>query len=680
MLLAGFAYFTTLCPTVYVGDSGELAAASYFLGVPHSPGYPLYCLVGWLFTHAPIGTDIAFRLNIMSAVFACLTVLVLYLIIYHFTRTPYLSFSISLAYAFSPIFWSQAVVAEVYSLNTFLTALSLYFLCRWVEKRRDKWLYWAVGTMGLATANHQLSVLLLPTALYMLWLFGKGFKKPVSFWMILAGLYLLGAMVYLYLPIRASVDPPVNWGDPDTFGKFFSAVFNPASRQVAHGSRWVHFLYALYLWIIQFSPVVPIGENVIPLPIIWLFGIWGIYKGLSTGWRMARIFVFFMLLNLAAILYVSRPSKEELMIVGVYYLPVFLVFAVFMATGIREWLQRIQELFKQSGKAFLSVILVLVIIILVLIPEYQYYQNRDEADRHDDFYARDYATALLNSCPNDTILIVNWDDIFTIWYLQKVEGLRTDVIPVFADFPIGSSAYFWGSWYFDELGREYPEIFEGARLGDDGIMTREDAIDAFVTANLARGRQVYFSFYGLGYDFKRFSFKVFPIGPVYRSGDSPYNLPDLIVAQQAWTNTIANFRNIYSYREHRIIEEDFIISRLSNNLWNTAQVASNLVRELHLGGDKVEWFLLEAIKIDPGNIPATIGLVRLYTEENRYEQSLDLLMSAREVDPYNPDIYMYLARLYELMGDREAAIKSAERVLELDPGHPDAMSFLKQYR
>jgi len=329
IIVAAVAYYLTLCPTVFVGDSGELVTAAYFLGIPHSPGYPLYCLLGWLFAHLPIGDDIAFRLNLMSAVCALGTVIVLYLIIFHFTRMPYLSFSVSLAYAFSPIFWSQAVVAEVYTLNTFLTSLALYFLCKWVEKRTDSWLYLAFFTMGIAVANHQISFLLLPTGIYMLWLFWKGLNKPAKFWVKLAALYIAGLLIYLYLPIRASADPPLNWGNPDNLSRFLSAVFNPAGSQVSGGSRWTHFFYALYLWVVQFSPML-FTESLgpIPIPIIWGFGIWGIYKGLSTGWRMARVFVLFMLLNLATILFLSRPTPQELLIVGVYYLPAFLVYAL----------------------------------------------------------------------------------------------------------------------------------------------------------------------------------------------------------------------------------------------------------------------------------------------------------------------------------------------------------------
>lgn len=669
LLLTAVAYALTICPTVYVGDSGELSAAAYFMGIPHSPGYPLYCLLGWVFSHLPIAGDVAFKMNIMSAFFAWGTVLILYLLIYHFTRTPYLSFSISLAYAFSPIFWSQAVVAEVYSLNTFLTALVLYFLCRWLEKRDDQWLYFAFTTMGLAVANHQLSFLLLPTALYLFWLFRKDMKKPVRFWITLGLLYMIGVLMYLYLPIRAAADPPINWGDPDTLPKFLQAVLKPIGSQTARGSRWDHFLHAFYLWTIQFSPVVWVTDTKLPIPIIWLFGLWGIYKGLSTKWRMARVFVFFILLNLVVILFVSQPSRQELLIVGVYYLPVFLVFAVFMATGIREWILQYLQAFKSTRRPILYG---LVILIIVLIPEYQFYQNRPEADRSNDYYARDYATNLLESCPPNSILMVNWDDIFTIWYLQEVEGIREDIIPVLAELPTQPDTNYWGSWYFEKLLREHPEIFTGTGFKSEIFLTTEDAVNSFVTANLNHGREVYFSFYGVSLNFELFSFLVHPLGGVYRCGTEHYSTADLIIAQQAWNSALDDFRNIYDYKIYRIEEEDFIISRISDNLFYTSQLAINL-------GDRAKaiWFLDKSVKVNNLNLISIITLADFRMQDGNYPEARDLLLAARDLNPGNPDIHILLARLHLEIGQIELARQSLEVVIELDPGNPEARALLE---
>ena len=78
LFLASFgAYIYTMCPTISTGDSGEFCAASVILGLPHSPGYPLYCLLGKIFTLIiPFG-NLAYRVNLISVFFAVLTIVIL---------------------------------------------------------------------------------------------------------------------------------------------------------------------------------------------------------------------------------------------------------------------------------------------------------------------------------------------------------------------------------------------------------------------------------------------------------------------------------------------------------------------------------------------------------------------------------------------------------------------------
>ena len=66
-------YLLTLCPTVYLGDSGELSGAAFSLGVAHPSGYPLYALVGKVFCLIPFGS-VGFRMNLMAALFGVLGV------------------------------------------------------------------------------------------------------------------------------------------------------------------------------------------------------------------------------------------------------------------------------------------------------------------------------------------------------------------------------------------------------------------------------------------------------------------------------------------------------------------------------------------------------------------------------------------------------------------------------
>src|SRR5262245_52135793 len=83
-LLVGFLsfviYLLTLAPTITWRnegvDSGDLAAAVAVGGTPHPPGYPTYLVLGGLFANLPYG-DVAYRLNLLSAVCAALAVMLI---------------------------------------------------------------------------------------------------------------------------------------------------------------------------------------------------------------------------------------------------------------------------------------------------------------------------------------------------------------------------------------------------------------------------------------------------------------------------------------------------------------------------------------------------------------------------------------------------------------------------
>jgi hypothetical protein len=112
-------YLKTLLPGLgFSGDTAKFQFIGKVLGVPHAPGYPLYVILNHFFTLIPI-KSVAFRANLMSAVFSVLTLLVLYFFISLLVKKVEISFFFTLSFAFTYSFWSHAVVAEVYSLNAF---------------------------------------------------------------------------------------------------------------------------------------------------------------------------------------------------------------------------------------------------------------------------------------------------------------------------------------------------------------------------------------------------------------------------------------------------------------------------------------------------------------------------------------------------------------------------------
>jgi asparagine N-glycosylation enzyme membrane subunit Stt3 len=198
-------YVRTLAPTVMWYDMGEFATASYVLGVAHNTGYPLYLLLGKLFTLLPIG-DIAYRVNLMSAFFGAMTVFLLYLIVNHLTLRRSAAFFAALTIAVTSTLWSNATWAVSYDLNAFLTLLILFLLMKWRASGLISNLYLAVLTFGLSLGNHRLILVMLVPLAYSIWLNQRtGLQRLERKQFLLLGLlFLVGFSVNLYLPIRAS--------------------------------------------------------------------------------------------------------------------------------------------------------------------------------------------------------------------------------------------------------------------------------------------------------------------------------------------------------------------------------------------------------------------------------------------------------------------------------------------
>src|SRR5579864_4567686 len=115
-LLAGALYFLTAARDIVVGDSPELITAAATLGVAHPPGYPLFTMLGHLFTLLPFGS-IPFRVNLLSVTCDAFTVGVVYLIGWRFTKSQLAAATAALLLAVTRIFWEWSLAAEVFPLN-----------------------------------------------------------------------------------------------------------------------------------------------------------------------------------------------------------------------------------------------------------------------------------------------------------------------------------------------------------------------------------------------------------------------------------------------------------------------------------------------------------------------------------------------------------------------------------
>jgi hypothetical protein len=456
-----FIYLLTLAPSVTFFDSGEFITAIYSLGSPHSPGYPLFVLFTKPFTWMPFG-NLAYRVNIATAISASLACFGVYLLVRHMLDeeiwagderfSHYLiksaALCAALTFAFSARLWLQSNHDKPYPLFSFLTALILYLLLLYRKKYRQGeecpcYIYLGAFLCGLAFGAHQSMVLLLPCFAFLV----LSLNIRLIFRLkeqILAGIFfLLGLSVYLYLPIRATRNPLLNWGDPKTATQFL----------------W-HFLRKgypaeivdrdIYLFFKQLAAFNFIHEFTVVGFVLLLVGMFAYAKS-----RQYEIIAYLIAICtfLAVLVGYQNTAAEMIFLTEEFFTPLYLLFAVFIGLGLYHLVNRVflkQRFFRIQAFKTRLVVWFTLLALPVSLCAMNYYEN----DQHDNYIAFDYANNTFRSLSNNAVLFT-WGDsgAFPLWYLQGVERMREDLVLL-------HTPHLVFKWYLDA----FPDIFRSSVL------------------------------------------------------------------------------------------------------------------------------------------------------------------------------------------------------------------------
>lgn len=217
-------YFFTLAPGVVGGDSGEHQLAVPLLGIPHTTGYPLYILVGKLWTLLiPFGS-LAWRVNLFSAFGGALAAALTSLVVYQLSQelNPAVSrlawagaIVAGIILALGLTFWQWSVIAGVRPFTVFFFALLTLQAVLWARQRRQgevqaawRTLCWLALTVGLSLAHHRTTLFYLPSlGLWLAWHDRSLWRQPRRL-LTLAGLTLLPLLLYLFIYFRGINNPP----------------------------------------------------------------------------------------------------------------------------------------------------------------------------------------------------------------------------------------------------------------------------------------------------------------------------------------------------------------------------------------------------------------------------------------------------------------------------------------
>jgi tetratricopeptide (TPR) repeat protein len=396
-----------------------------------------------------------------------------------------------LLFAFSRTLWAYATITEVYTLNALLLLIVFFLMFRWrrgvIEqharfsetdpprtdaqasarrgdtsmelsgpafeqpRRRSRLslagryglLYAASFVFGLALCVHHATIGVNILALAALVYFTDGARFFSSKRLLYAGIFALaGLSVYIFLPLAASRSPIMNWGDPRTLERFWwhvtgrqYQVFLSPSFNTMAGQLGPFFKLAAR----EFNPWwLPLG---IGLAVAGFCAL--IRRDKKTLWFLTLVIIG----DLAyALNYEIAQDKDA------YYLPTFIALSIAAGVGA-EWLIR----FAVSIRLPINVAQTLASCLIVVIPSTALLSNLPYNNRSHYYVAQDYVDNILSTIePDGMLLTLDWQVYSPMFYLQKIEDRRPDVVAI-------DILQLRRSWYYDYLERAYPEMMIKAR-------------------------------------------------------------------------------------------------------------------------------------------------------------------------------------------------------------------------
>ena len=414
-----FAVYLASMPTSVVGeDDGLFIMAAYYGGLAHPPGYPLYVMINHLVTQLPWG-DPAAQVHATTAFFAAGTCAA----IGYFMASLGLSLiavtGTMVLLGLSPLFWSQAIIADVYSLNSFLTTLVLLGLQRAKMQleagaRLSSVRCAAIGLAGgLALANHwPLFVLAVPGLMLIAW--PLLVRAPVVIPPMLLG-GLVGLAPYAWLYLRSNTEF-VFMGPVDGLGDLWFYVSRQAYSAVdssvmhAPGDSWRFGAYLAKSWLAQFG----------------VLGGAFLLVGLIYQRRFLR---FHEVCGLLVIVVCCGPllvgmlnfEYNELFrsVISVYFLPVICVLAIWAGLGI-EQIGAVLSSRHYSPWLIRSALLAEMMILLGVLGQQNW--------RSQDSWAQEYALRVLSLVPEGATLFADEDfSSAPLGYFHHARKVRPDL-------------------------------------------------------------------------------------------------------------------------------------------------------------------------------------------------------------------------------------------------------------
>jgi len=408
-------YLRTLLPDMAFDDWGELQTVPHVLGIAHPTGYPTYILAAWLFELLPIGS-VAFRANLLAAVCVAVALAAMTSTAQRLGVRPAIAATVAVATGAIGTIWASAVVAEVNALHLALIALLVDRSLAWADERRMRDLALGGLLVGLSLGNHLLTAFVAPFfVLFALWAGRQTLLERKRLILVPVAAGLAGLAVYLYIPIAASLGPPLPYNHPTTFDAFWFLVTGEQFRGQYDGLFTASNLGTLVdalptLWTTALAQATAI------LPILGLAGL-AILVVRRTAFGLACVGALLVGIDIWA----NYLRLEHYLLVP--WLLLGLGAAVALegaARGLATILPRRVDNAAGPVVAFAAAAFAVVLIAL----------NLPTVDLSGDRSARTYVDAVFGALPADAAILSFWGASPPLWHAQLVLGERPDVLVV----------------------------------------------------------------------------------------------------------------------------------------------------------------------------------------------------------------------------------------------------------
>jgi hypothetical protein len=432
-------YLLTMSHAVGEADTFEFQVVAPQLGIAHPTGYPLYLLLGKVFSLLPWGT-VAWRLNLASTVFALVAAIVLYLMALRLLRQPLAALTGVVILGLTPIFWSQAIIAEVYMLHALIVAVALRLMIRILDEQRGrtaedrlvifddrKALIALAFTIGLGLTNHLTTLFLLPAAAITFLIYTvdtlrthkrSAISAPRSIlWLLclMAVAFLVPLLIYAYLPVRWQA---VN-GEPMGLSRFVDWVIGGRFQDALQWDGWRR-------------------DSTRPAIVGRLFlTTWGWFYLVLAVFGLVYLFKRFwqaaLILLLTAVGFTFYALNYYVPDLAVFLIPTHLVIAVWIGAGVgavyafgvavRRRLSTADLNREMSGVLF--GLLCVTILLPAILRGADLWSTIDQSSRDG---GETWATGVLGQpLQRGAAILADSEKIAPLYYLQQVGGLRPDL-------------------------------------------------------------------------------------------------------------------------------------------------------------------------------------------------------------------------------------------------------------